>query len=167
MAEQQSIEIWKPVVGYEGYYEVSNIGRVRTLHRLDSYGRSIKGRIRKNVLTNRGYLKIMLSKDGKHRTFEVHRLVAQAFLGEPPTGKSLVLHWNDIPDDNRVENLRWGDDSENHWDSIRNGNHVNTNKTHCKHGHPLSGPNLYRNGNRRACRQCGNASARRYRESAQ
>lgn len=91
-------EIWKPVLDYIGLYEVSNLGRVRSL----KYG---KIRILKPVKTKDCYLRVGLRKDGKQKWFLVHRLVWEAFNGEIPEGME-VNHINEIKTDNRYpENL--------------------------------------------------------------
>lgn len=108
-------EIWKPVVGFEGCVEVSNLGRIRTMERLVTYsdGRvfSYKSRILKPRL-NKGYLYINIARGGKGNMFKVHRIVAQAFIPNPEN-KPCVDHINTIRTDNRVENLRWVTHSEN------------------------------------------------------
>ena len=84
-------ETWKPIVGYEGLYEVSNLGRVRSLTRLSKFRnrsgkldeRVIKGRIMRPQKQRTGYLNVGLSKDGKVTLFRVHRLVAAAFIANP------------------------------------------------------------------------------------
>ena len=111
-------EIWKDVVGWESFYQVSNIGRVRSLDRIVI--RSINGnRFVKGVL-----LKLRKDKDGymiahlrdsarkKNRLTKVHRLVADAFI-EKVDGKEQIDHINGIRDDNRVGNLRWCTNQEN------------------------------------------------------
>lgn len=101
-------EYWKPVEGYEGLYEVSNEGRVRSLN----YNRTREIRILRPDITKKGYLKVGLCKNGKQKKFLVHRLVAQAFV---PNIFSLneVNHINEVKTDNRVENLMWCDTKEN------------------------------------------------------
>lgn len=92
-------EFWKPVVGYEGYYEVSNLGKVRSL----IFG---KHKILKQYPDKDNYLTIRLVKDKKQKYYSVHRLVAQAFI--PNTNNyPVVNHKNEIKVDNRVENLEW------------------------------------------------------------
>lgn len=94
-------EIWKPVVGYEGLYEVSNLGRVKSLPR-----HSTKGGIMKLYTNNRnGYVYVGLCKENKKYTKRVHVLVAEAFKGYK-SGKDLVIdHINCLKTDNRLENL--------------------------------------------------------------
>lgn len=104
-------EIWKPVVGYEKYYEVSNIGRVRSLDRemTSPTGKKFikKGRIRKqNINPKTGYYMLFLNGRDSKRCHSVHRLVAEAFL-ENPSNLPIVNHKNEIRADNRAENLEW------------------------------------------------------------
>lgn len=100
-----SEEIWKPVKGYEGYYEVSNAGRVRS-------NLQPKPRILKPRKSLKGYLRVGLYANKKQFNASVHRLVLIAFKGDPPEGKE-SSHLNAIKSDNRVENLEWETKSEN------------------------------------------------------
>lgn len=106
-------EIWRPVKGYEGIYEVSNIGNVRSLDRYDATGR-LKPGVNKSTRINphTGYPTVHLNRDGEQKLREVHRLVAEAFIPNPES-KEEVDHINTIKHDNRVENLRWATRSEN------------------------------------------------------
>ena len=101
-------EIWKPIKDFEGYYEVSNIGRVRSLN----YKRTGKEKILKNIEDYKGYLEVGLTKNGKRKQFKVHRLVAEAFIPNPEN-KPCIDHINTVKSDNRVENLRWVTYKEN------------------------------------------------------
>lgn len=110
-------EIWKDVVGYEGLYQVSNLGRVRSLDRVVNITgrgtRKLKGKLRKITLDSKGYPSVSLSSgncvDKGHR---VHRLVCEAFIPNPEN-KLYVDHINTVRTDNRVENLRWVTFDEN------------------------------------------------------
>jgi hypothetical protein len=97
-----SVEIWKDIPGYEGLYQVSDVGRVR---RLAGSPKCKTTRILKPANV-RGYHRIALCEGGKPRGVEVHRLVAWAFIG--PQGKLWVNHKNGIRNDNRVENIEYG-----------------------------------------------------------
>lgn len=97
------VEIWKPVVGYEDLYKVSNFGRVKRV----KIGKGVMiDRIMTPELFRGGYLRVTLS-NRKPKRFVVHRLVARAFIGEPPTPKHEINHINSNRTDNRVENLEW------------------------------------------------------------
>ena len=89
-------EIWKEIKDYEGLYQISNTGKIMNK----------KGKILKLSIDIYGYVKIQLCKNGKHKWFQVHRLVAQAFISNP-NNYPCVNHKNEIKDDNRVENLEW------------------------------------------------------------
>lgn len=103
-------EIWKPVIGYEGFYEVSNLGRLRSVDKyIKGKGNSIrlkKGKILKSQITKIGYLLVVLTKDKKIKGQYVHRLVAEAFIPNP-TNLPCVNHKNECKTDNRIENLEW------------------------------------------------------------
>lgn len=100
-------EIWKPVVGYENLYEVSSIGRVKSLN----YKRSNKEKILKNNLGLNGYHRVTLHR-GQRKQYLVHKLVAEAFIPNPEN-KKFVDHLNTIRTDNRVENLQFVTMTEN------------------------------------------------------
>ena len=105
-------EIWKDVIGYEGWYQVSNLGRVKSLDRVVKYknGKTYKYKEEIRTLTkdNKGYLRVLVSKNGKHQNLRVHRLVAQAFIPNP-RDLSQVNHKDEDKTNNRVDNLEWCD----------------------------------------------------------
>lgn len=105
-------EEWRDVVGYEGLYQVSDQGRVKSLERTDSWGRTVKERILKPNVVGGGYLRVVLYAGGKTRMFFVHRLVCQAFH-ENPDNKPQVNHVNEDKTDNRACNLEWCTRKEN------------------------------------------------------
>lgn len=112
METEKKLEIWKPVVGYEGYYEVSNYGRVRSLDRTiynrTGYTSVKQGKMKKTWINNRGYVMARLSKDNEKRDALVHRLVAEAFL-EKSKGEEIVNHKDFNRSNNIVDNLEWCD----------------------------------------------------------
>ena len=100
------MEQWKPVDGYVGYYEVSNMGRVRSVTRVDCAGRTRYSRILKGGRSPKGYLSVGLYKDKSLKGFRVSRLVLAAFVGPCPTGME-AAHNNGDERDDRLDNLRW------------------------------------------------------------
>lgn len=111
------MEKWKPVVGYEGFYEVSDYGRVRTVEHVAKSScrnggrRIVPSHLLKENTKRSGYLTVDLCREGKIRTALVHRLVADAFLGAQP--QLQVNHKNLNKKDNRVSNLEWTTAKEN------------------------------------------------------
>jgi hypothetical protein len=109
-------EIWKDIEGYEGLYQVSNLGRVKSLNRIIAtkmnISRLMKGKVLTIVPDPNNYMKVLLSKEGKQQIYLVHRLVAQAFIPNPDN-KSEIDHINTDRTDNRVENLQWVTRKEN------------------------------------------------------
>lgn len=99
-------ESWKAVTGYEGAYEVSDLGKVRSLDRVDCAGRRLKGKILKLSLNPHGYPTVMLCKDFLKFRYSVHRLVALAFI-DNPYNLPLINHKDEIKTNNHVENLEW------------------------------------------------------------
>ena len=124
------MEFWKSVIGYEGMYEVSNTGNVRSVDRQVSTNikfntsRIIKGKTLNMNLKHTGYYSVDLCKNGKVKTESVHRLVAIAFIPNPNSSK-VVNHINGIKTDNRVENLEWVSYKDNHWHARENNLLVN------------------------------------------
>lgn len=157
------LEVWKPVPGYEGLYEVSSIGRVKSLPRL-----RVKGGIMKLRPGNKSgcYLAVALSKHDVRVVHYVHYLVLLAFVGPRPEGLEVRhLDGNDL--NNTLGNLAYGTSAENKADVLRHGRHHLGNRTHCDNGHEFTPENtrieLYPDGSfkRRACRKCANDSAKR------
>ena len=118
-------EEWRPVVGYEGLYEVSNMGNVKSLERMKWNGRGyhkIPERILKASKSSNDYLFVSLWKDGKRKQHRVHRLVAQAFIQFVPQEGVMydVDHRNTDRTDNRAINLYWVSRSQNMNNPITN-----------------------------------------------
>jgi len=107
------VTVWKEVKGYEGLYEVSNQGHVKSLDRFDRLGRKCKGQVLKQALFKNGYLYVCLYKDGSpKRSFQVHRLVAKSFIANPEN-KPQVNHIDGDKTNNSTDNLEWSTRSEN------------------------------------------------------
>ncbi len=111
--EDMEGEIWKDVVGYEGLYQVSNMGRVKSLERKcktrrgkGTFFRMAYSKILRQLPSDKRYLRVTLYKNSKCKTIKVHRLVATAFI-DNPLNKETVDHINTIITDNRACNLRW------------------------------------------------------------
>jgi len=158
MPLMEEYEEWRPVVGWEGFYEVSSLGRVRSLDRRfqtsDGGVRFYRGRLMEGKLTDYGYPEVKLSRPGQRVNRRVHRLVSEAFIPNP-AGHPFVLHWDDEKTNNVVDNLRWGTQKDNVADTIRNGLHPGLNATHCRNGHPYTPDNTGTcSKGKRSCREC-------------
>lgn len=105
------MEDWRDIKGYEGQYEVSSLGRVRSLN----FNREGRCQLLKFEMTKWGYLRVVLHKDGKAKHYSVHRLVAEAFLANP-LGLTEVNHLDECKTNNAVANLEWcsAKDNSNH-----------------------------------------------------
>jgi len=115
------IEVWKDIPEYEGLYQVSNLGNVRSLDRICSRGRKIKGTVLKPRLSSVGYFNVNLYKYGEYKTKTVHALVSYAFLEHTSNGVKLVVNHIDINrENNNLFNLEIITNREN------------TNKKHLK-----------------------------------
>ena len=108
--KQVSTEIWRDVVGYEGYYQVSNQGNVRTLprtiERRNNTDLSLKGRICSQTLSDKGYYTVGLCMNNKVKRVYVHKLVAISFIDNPQNLRE-INHIDENPKNNKVENLEW------------------------------------------------------------
>lgn len=116
------MEEWKSIKGYEGYYEVSNLGRIRRLPTIIKYRncglRKYPGKVLLQELTSDGYLRVVLSKNNLKQRFMGHRLVAQSYIPNP-CNYLYVNHINGNKSDNRVENLEWCTQEENEQHSVK------------------------------------------------
>lgn len=148
------------MVGYEGLYEVSSEGRVRSLDRFYMRGNTqipVRSRLMKpSVLKNRaGHLTVGLRKNNKPSTLYIHRLVCEAFHGPAPEDKPWALHRDDDKLNNTKDNLYWGTPKENSADCIRNGLHAPSNAVSCPKNHPYDEENTYRHpSGGRVCKTC-------------
>ncbi len=162
-------EEWRDIPGYEGYYQASDLGRVRSLDRIitDRNGKSFfkRGKILKPAVKKTGYLMVALNMNAVVATPSVHSLVALCFLGKRPEGFE-VCHGNGDPSDNGLENLRYDTPASNAADILLHGRNKERNKTHCKWGHEFTEENTAfrarscRPNVRRMCKICKNAGER-------
>lgn len=110
------VEVWKDIKGYEGLYQISDVGRVKSL---DQYikckknnKRLIKGKILKTYINENGYEWVRLYNNTKRKIYRVHRLVAEAFI-DNPENKPCVNHKDGNKENNKLDNLEWCTHSEN------------------------------------------------------
>jgi len=118
-------EIWKDIQGYEGLYQISNLGRVKSFPRLTNRGSGsyiTKERILKNTLMTIGYNRVELSINSERKFYSIHRLVAIHFIANPEN-KPQVNHINGIKHDNRIKNLEWCTAIENSRHAFKTGLH--------------------------------------------
>lgn len=118
-------EEWRPIDGYEGVYSVSNEGRIRSelrmVQRSDGKMQKVRERIMRPVKKKTNHCTIMLHP--KMVRMHIHRAVAFAFIGPPPSDRHEIAHNDGNPLNNRVENLRWTTRSDNFADKVRHGTH--------------------------------------------
>ena len=98
-------EVWKDIKGYEGLYQISNLGRVKSLNRKINKRKCIET-IKKPSLTNKGYFRLSLSKFGKKEYYHIHKLVAETFIPNKEN-KPTIDHIDRNKTNNNVSNLRW------------------------------------------------------------
>lgn len=108
------MEIWKEIIGFEGYYQISNMGEVKSLH----VYKGRQGRILKPCVVGCGYLVVSLRRPGQHKREYIHALVLRMFVGERPE-KITCNHINGNKRDNRLENLEYCTQAENNLHSFR------------------------------------------------
>ncbi|AGY48385.1 HNH endonuclease [Bacillus phage Slash] len=114
------MEKWKDIKGYEGYYQVSDLGNVRSLDRKDTRGYEWKGKILRLKINKNGYCFVALSKGSKVSYPRVHRLVAEAFIPNPEN-KRCVNHDDGNKSNNKIDNLFWATSSENNKHAYETG----------------------------------------------
>lgn len=130
------LEAWKPVLGYEGLYEISNLGRTQSFH-----GRQPRI-LRPAIAGKGGYPMVNLARNGVNKSRTVHSLVAEAFIGPRPDGME-VRHKDGQPTNCRASNLTYGTSGDNNLDQVEHGTHNNASKDVCKNGHDYTEENTY------------------------
>lgn len=151
------VERWLPVVGYEGYYEVSDQGRVRSVDRIVTFRTGARRRYAARIVTgwrdSSGRRTVYLSRAGSTVPHRVYVLVLMMFVGLPPVGME-GCHENGDPSDDRRINLRWDTHGANMRDRTLHGTDPMRNRTHCPKGHLLQEPNLVPHCTTRGYRAC-------------
>ena len=120
-------EIWKDVLGYEGLYQVSNLGRVKSLPKYDRLGRFHTERIKSQVNNGNGYLVVNLKHNGKQQMRSVHRLVADAFMNNT-NNYTDINHIDGNKQNNHLENLEFCTRSSNMLHAVKLGLHTDFGK---------------------------------------
>jgi hypothetical protein len=153
-------EEWRPVDG--AHYEVSNLGNLRRGPQPVQSRATYPGRPVKRSLNGGGRVIATLTlPSGKQKTFMLHRLVAAAFLGQPPEGMPLVRHLDGDPGNNTVGNLKYGTAAENTADMMAHGHSFWANRTACSSGHKYTEANTYVTpAGHRQCKECARTSSR-------
>lgn len=149
-------ENWKPVVGYETRYEVSDNGRVKSLAReiVHSNRKSkTKEKILNQAQLKNGYKTVTLHRNDGGRKVYVHRLVLESFAGACPQGME-TRHIDGNKENNALPNLTWGTSSENNLDIVRHGRHNHGSKRTCKYGHDKNPNNSAKYGKKNGYRVC-------------
>ena len=155
------IEEWREIPGYDGRYQASNLGRVKSVARTqvmsDGRIRPVKERILSTSKASKYQTLSLYTGPKTRKSPTLHSVIASAFLGPRPNGM-VVCHNDGNRDNNRADNLRYDTQSANVFDSVGHGAHPEAKLTHCKRGHPFDGHNLVeretKRGKIRRCRQC-------------
>ena len=159
-------EKWRVIPGTNGFYEVSDAGRVRSWHRPGSgKARADTPRVLRPDYSNHGYPGVCLIEAGRgKRTRLIHHLVAEAFIGPRPDGQE-VRHIDGNAANPALSNLAYGTSSENAQDSLHHGTFFSPFRgvTHCVHGHEFDEANTYFSNGHRCCRECMRRRGREYR----
>lgn len=155
-------ENWKPIPGWEGSYEVSDLGRVKSLQRSPEgrpgVGLNLREKILRGYLDKAGYRIYALTRNNQKTRVGVHRLVLLAFIGQPEVGME-ACHCDGAKENNTLANLRWGTGSSNAFDRVRHGRDSCANRTHCPAGHEYDAANTYTRNRKRKCRTCNSAQS--------
>lgn len=151
-------ETWRAVPGFEGFYEVSDLGCVRSLDRVIRSSRGggtqvARGRLLSPSIDGDGRRVVSLSRDGRRRVRRVYQLVMEAFVGPCPPGLE-VCHGDGVRTNDVLSNLRYDTRGNNHRDQVRHGTHDRATRVCCPVGHALRAPNLVPSKLRAGVREC-------------
>lgn len=140
------MEEWRDIPGWEGMYQASDHGRIRSLDRNVTGSRgndiSLRGKVLRQNADKAGYLRVTFSRNGKETRMYAHRVILSAFKGEASDDMA-VRHLDGNPKNNSLDNLAWGTYSENNYDIVRHGRHNHASQAQCKRGHRKSERNAY------------------------
>ena len=121
-------EQWKDIPGYEGLYQISNMGKVK---RIAHSNCTYVGRILKSDTTRKGYKVVYLCANGHKKTRSIHQLVLEAFVGPKPSPSHVSRHLNGNPADNTINNLVWGTAKQNVEDAFFHGTRFQPRGSQC------------------------------------
>lgn len=146
MSESTSSTVWLPVPGFEGFYQASTTGYIRSVDRVVSVSNGRNRRLPGRLLTPytvppSGYLMVDLRANGIKRRVTVHTLILETFVGPRPPDKECCHDDRDVTNNN-IDNLAWGSHSRNMLDKVRHGTHHCSNRERCPSEHLLCAPNL-------------------------
>lgn len=149
---------WRAIPEWEGYYEASDDGQVRSIDRrvkVRNHHRRYPGRLLKQTPDDKNYWRVTLKRGRSvpRKSMQVHQAVLLAFVGPPEPGQ-VCRHLDGNQDHNHVSNLKWGTRSENCFDTVAHGRNEKANRTHCPLDHVLAEPNLTLGSFRRGLRSC-------------
>lgn len=162
-------EIWRPIVGFEDSFSISNEGRIRSDAREVPWNGTIR-RVKTRILAThkdpQGYPRVTLGVDGKLYSKLIHIMLLEAFVSPRPEGM-YGLHRDDSRTNFDLNNLYWGTQSQNGQDAVRNKRNRWANRTHCSNGHEFTPENTYRypNKGKRLCRICHRATGQARRKA--
>lgn len=159
-------ERWVPVAGYEGFYEVSDLGRVRSVQRRVRSGKFYVTRsaMIRSLAATRWRMQLCMSRDGVAKTHGVHVLVMNSFIGPTPEGMEICHNDGDFRN-NRLDNLRYDTHQANMMDSVEHNTHPFARRDRCKNGHIYTSETtcaIKGKPNVRGCRTCQLENRRAY-----
>jgi hypothetical protein len=163
--DEATPERWLPVPDWEDLYEVSDLGRVRSLPRITGgQWRNRPGQVLKPYDRAKGYKEVSLMRGGRACKRKVHLLVLAAFVGPRPTGLQ-TRHLDGNPANNKLGNLIYGTPSENNHDRVRHGTHPMASRSACSAGHDFLPETSHWDGKRRVCDICAQERGQRWYEA--